>query len=547
MIFGIVERGNDRKNILGLLLSINLHYVSHENTVCFVSCCLETKKYIEEFPFEFENIKIVYFLFAKDNEMKGMDKFFNIMYAAIGKYGECCFLDTNLLMMDKFVVNDRIKEKGIGLVKYKSIRTHILDKQENVSYSAQILYLNNVEFIDAIKKYYDADEPEVDASNNDVDVSNNKVDKSANESQVYNKVELIIKDVSRNPVKSTRRKTIPVFLKDTYKVDEFFETYTLIDINEFTAYENEIKSEELTGDFKIDGKSVNFVCLNCNTMSEGVVKIYRQLISKAACKSLTYMNIINLKKSNIPIIQPKRNGVYKWDRTQDPSGMYQLTEMMCENEYFKLREEYEDYFVVGNNILMDKDSDYHISNRSAIFTEFYLCNYSKNLTDALDSIEKPYQFFAYYSEYPKILEEFTKGNTFEKTIDYVELQDDKLVFYIDGKEIKREPCERKDDYESFLHQIKNVKYGYCPEGDIHLIATYLSLNIVPQVRFNWLLDLQEGVHYQTTQEATWSIGGSSFSPSYEDYVLNIEKYVKSNIKAEGLVRKLLSKILVRHV
>ena len=38
MIFGIVERGNDRKNILGLLLSINLHYSSEENTVCFVSC-----------------------------------------------------------------------------------------------------------------------------------------------------------------------------------------------------------------------------------------------------------------------------------------------------------------------------------------------------------------------------------------------------------------------------------------------------------------------------------------------------------------------------
>ena len=86
------------------------------------------------------------------------------------------------------------------------------------------MYLNNVEFIDAIKKYYDDDEPEVDASNNDVDASNNKVDISANEPKVYNKVELIIKDVSRNPVKSTRRKTIPVFLKDTYEVDEFFET-----------------------------------------------------------------------------------------------------------------------------------------------------------------------------------------------------------------------------------------------------------------------------------------------------------------------------------
>ena len=97
-----------------------------------------------------------------------------------------------------------------------------------------------------------------------------------------------------------------------------------------------------------------------------------------------------------------------------------------------------------------------------------------------------------------------------------------------------------DDYESFLHQLKNVKYGFCKEGDIHLIATYLSLNIVPVVDSDWLLDLEEGVHYET------KVGGLMEVP-YEEYVDNIEKYVKSNIKVEGLVRKLLSKILVRHV
>ena len=38
----------------------------------------------------------------------------------------------------------------------------MLDKQENVGYSAQILYLNDVSYVDAIKKYYDDDEPESD-------------------------------------------------------------------------------------------------------------------------------------------------------------------------------------------------------------------------------------------------------------------------------------------------------------------------------------------------------------------------------------------------
>ena len=36
MIFGIVERGNDKKNILGLLLSINLNYTPEDKTICFI-------------------------------------------------------------------------------------------------------------------------------------------------------------------------------------------------------------------------------------------------------------------------------------------------------------------------------------------------------------------------------------------------------------------------------------------------------------------------------------------------------------------------------
>ena len=160
MIFGIVERGNDRKNILGLLLSINLNYLPEDNIVCFLSCSPETKKYIEDFPFQMENIKIVYFLFAIDNEMKGMDKLFNILYAAIKKYGECCFIDTTLLMMSKFVVSDEIRNNGIGVVKYKSVRTHNTSKLENVSYSAQILYLNDTKYVDDIKEYYEDDEDE---------------------------------------------------------------------------------------------------------------------------------------------------------------------------------------------------------------------------------------------------------------------------------------------------------------------------------------------------------------------------------------------------
>ena len=126
-------------------------------------------------------------------------------------------------------------------------------------------------------------------------------------------------------------------------------------------------------------------------------------------------------------------------------------------------------------------------------------------------------------------------------IEQVAQEEYPLIFPNDGW-VEIDPDDLYKSVTNTLNQLdlKNVKYGFCKEGDIHLIATYLSLNIVPVVDSDWLLDLEEGVHYET------KVGGLMEVP-YEEYVDNIEKYVKSNIKVEGLVRKLLSKILVRHV
>ena len=63
--------------------------------------------------------------------------------------------------------------------------------------------------------------------------------------------------------------------------------------------------------------------------------------------NILYMLLINLKYSNnkIEFVVPKKDGISIWDRTNDPPGLYELIDMITEdNEYFGKVETYIDYF-----------------------------------------------------------------------------------------------------------------------------------------------------------------------------------------------------------
>ena len=95
---------------------------------------------------------------------------------------------------------------------------------------------------------------------------------------------------------------------------------------------------------------------------------------------------------------------------------------------------------------------------------------------------------------------------------------------------KKESC-RNSDYAEFLSQLENVKFGLIETLDIHLISTFLSLNICPIIQNDLtLFELKENVHYLSEINLD----------KYEEIVINIKEYVKNNIKINGVSNKIIN-------
>ena len=69
--------------------------------------------------------------------------------------------------------------------------------------------------------------------------------------------------------------------------------------------------------------------------------------------------------------------------------------------------------------------------------------------------------------------------------------------------------------------------------DIHLISTFLSLNICPIIQNDLtLFELEENVHYLNAVNLS----------KYDELIVNIKEYVKNNIKIKGVSNKILNEM-----
>ena len=574
MIFGIVERENDRRKILSLILSIKLCY--NEEVKIVLSCSKETKNYIEKFG-KLENIEIIYLLFSIDNDMHVLDKFHNLLYLSVSKYGECLFIDTSLIMTKKITVSEEIKEQGIGIIKTVAIGSHNPKLARKLKYSSQVMYVNNLEVVSKIKEFVNYEEPEEDISNNCIsqdisnncisqDISNNcisqDISNNSNSQDISNNVFEIMVDSSGNKKIEKNEKiidmsankikfeidackvgddenltdlTIPRYLVREYDLKHFFPNYSLLNLKEFFGFDNTISINDLTNNFTVKENDIYFFDANAPTSINHpkIAEMCSHIIKKLMIYNYRYMNVINIRRSEgIDIVTPHPYGFHKWNRQQDISGgMYKLFEMLYNESYYSLRKNMDiNHFLIGSYILTDKNEDHYLC-RDIEKYQMFLCNYSKNVKNILDENKYPYNFLCYYSEHPKILEDFTNDKIFEKTIDYVEIKNNKIHYFKEGKLIEKKESCRNSDYAEFLSQLENVKFGLIETLDIHLISTFLSLNICPIIQNDLtLFELKENVHYLSEINLD----------KYEEIVINIKEYVKNNIKINGVSNKIIN-------
>tara|TARA_B100000989_G_scaffold43052_1_gene27434 strand:+ start:3806 stop:5479 length:1674 start_codon:yes stop_codon:yes gene_type:complete len=554
MIFGIIERQNDRRKILSLILSIKLCY--SEKIKILLSCSVETKKYIENFG-SLDNVEMIYLLFSKDNTMHVLDKFHNLLYLAVSKYDECLFIDTSLIVTKKITISNEIKEQGVGIIKMVSVGSHIPSSARKMKYSSQVLYVNKLEVITKIKELINHQE---DISQNEINVndlsSNSVLNDNSNNSIIKQDVSGNILDENFNMIdvsgndklreidackvgkdESLYDLTIPRYLVREYSLKHFLPKYSLITLREFFGYANTVKIDDLDNDLTIKENDICFYDMDLpRSVNQPIVReLVEVLIKKLIIYNYKFMNVINIRRSiGIDLIKPSPHGFYKWNREKDISGgMYELIDMLKNESYYSLRENIDmNYFMVGSYILSDKNEDYYLT-RDIKRYQMFLCNYSKKVKNILDENEYPYNFLCYYSEHPKILEDFTNDKIFEKTIDYIEIKNDEIYYFKEDELIEKKESYRNSDYAEFLTQLENVKFGLIEKLDIHLISTFLSLNICPIIQNDLtLFELQENIHYLSEVDVD----------KYEELVINIKEYVKNNIKIKAISKKILNEM-----
>ena len=262
--------------------------------------------------------------------------------------------------------------------------------------------------------------------------------------------------------------------------------------------------------------------------------------------NILYMLLINLKYSNnkIEFVVPKKDGISIWDRTNDPPGLYELIDMITEdNEYFGKVETYIDYFSFNNFIITDKPSYYWLNNNVRKYTGLFLCNYDNTLEAELEKIDKSKIFAFYYSDYPKLLEETIQKPIIKKRY-CIEVHKNRIIEYELSKRktsllqkniiVVNNPEEKFNIIsESYLCLFSNF--------DVNLLANCLGLECVPVFKnnlydLNKIFDLRHNINY-VIEPKKWG----DIINIYELAKIN-KKYFQENILHTNIMNNLFNKL-----
>ena len=135
-------------NILTLILSIQLYDPQARIILCVSE---DVKEYICEFPLniscelEYYDVEII--------NGKVSTFYYNMYHCltyAVKKYGECLLINESALMVNKIQISDEIKQQGYAFLKRYFVGH---DAKTNMhTYSFNLLYLNNVTFLENLKE-----------------------------------------------------------------------------------------------------------------------------------------------------------------------------------------------------------------------------------------------------------------------------------------------------------------------------------------------------------------------------------------------------------
>ena len=254
--------------------------------------------------------------------------------------------------------------------------------------------------------------------------------------------------------------------------------------------------------------------------------------------------------SKIEFVMPKREGIGIWDRTDDSPGLYELIDMITEeNDYFGKIEAYIDYFSFTNFIITDKPSYYWLNNSVKKYSGFFLCNYDDTLDAAIDKINLPHQFGFYYSDYPKLLEEYSQKDT-KKTKFCIKIYKDTIYYEY---ELSRQQMSLQEKNiiviktpEEKLQIIAETEFVLFDNIDINLFANCFGLKAIPVLNNTCVNNFKDKNIYMLNCDINYVVEPTIWDTTINNREIIIEnnsKFYNEHIVHDKVLNLILKTIL----
>ena len=513
-----VNEENNKYKLLSRIVALNA--IEDKNARCIVLCSPDDIDFILKFPINYKlNLVFMDYIY-KDRKANMAFLFTNILRGikyCLGKFGSCIYMNNNIIPIRKIIIPKSIENQGYGF-HMKYFNSH--EKENNKHrYSFELLYINNKNsiFLNRIQFFL-------------------QVKNLLTSTQFTSKeLEVYYKNYEFLPYKLASQNPEMIFFKKD----------VVISTIDFLAFDDSVEFNNISDEF-IHNENAIFN-INCDlTLVNPIAKnINKQLIMKMIKYDKFYANILNIATPNVKInfCVPEKNNIGIWNRQKGPHGMYHIIDYFQElyPEYTSSNTIKSDFFSVNKNALTDKPSHIWLNREIASYIRVFLCNYDVSLINQLQKDGIRNEFLLYYSEHPKILDEYFNLNSKKIEEDERKIETAKL-FYDKNKSYliyNKGVLYFKDT----IRLLSRTKYVYVDlkNLDANMIAACSACGCIPIIthKTNFFHYFKENIHFLVEKIP------ENFNP--EPMKRNLIKLYSEKISPKQAFRTLVNKLFVRNI
>lgn len=434
------ELSNDKARILACAMAAARAYPDSE---ILIACDKDTQSYIAGCTAG-PNVRITYVEPSYPFTPRGyMCNFLELLEKSAQTASETLFLHCRIILLDKVPISENIREQGFAILR-KDILGH--DERPDIQYSCDIVYSTSIVKLSALDNYF----------------RKNGLFENPEEDKFTDLVNLW--------------RCMPLSLANmddgNLAVTHYIDGSGYMTTENFFAFDKKWELKNLTQkDGQLCHAGHKIWCVRLEIQGSGpLLTLSRNLIAQVIACHRWVLSILELHMSGISeimIATPPKTGILHWDRKDSP--FYAMVSAICDSsQYIHSKTSNLDYFVLANNVLLDKPGVKWLTNSLRDATGIVYFDYDNQLLEALKQLGKPHTFGGYAVPYPDILDKASpydqreEGNCFLATSETF--------------------SETEQHYAAHLAELSRHSYANIDASTPkHRIAECARLGVVPRI------------------------------------------------------------------